>query len=124
MRSKNRTQIPFQTFNDGICSIHAQVNASTPGNKPVMKLKQIAERVPFEKRRVGIKRFYDAKQENAEIERLIRIPAQFKISTQDICMIDNVQYGIYQVQDVLDTMPQAKDLSLKRLEEKYEFGTV
>lgn len=119
---RNKNQIMFQTFNDGICSIYEQQNTSTPGNKPKMQLRRIAERVPYETRKVGIRRFYDAKQENVEIERLIRIPAPFCVSTQNICILGGVQYGIYQVQDVLDSIPRSKDLALKRLEEKYEVG--
>lgn len=122
MQIKSRT--PFQTYNDGICSICEKSNISKPGNLPVMGLKKKADRVPYERRKVGIRRFYDAKQENAEIELLLRIPAQFHVSTQDFCVVSDVQYGIYQVQDVSDTMPQSKDISLKRLEEKYELAGV
>lgn len=122
MQIKSKTQ--FQTFNDGICCIYTQGNIAQKGNMPVKGLKKKAPRVPFEKRKVGIRRFYDAKQENAEIELLLRIPAGFAVSTQDICMIGDLQYGIYQVQDIQDTMPQSKDISLKRLEEKYELAGV
>lgn len=122
MQIKQKT--PFQTFNDGICSICTLENIAEKGNTPVKGLKKKEERVPFEKRKVGIRRFYNAKQENAEIEQLIRIPAQFNVSTQNVCIVGGVQYGIYQVQDVLDTMPEAKDLSLKRLEEKYELAGI
>ena len=122
MQIKCRTQ--FQTFNDGICSICEKNNISKPGNVPVMGLKKKAERVPYERRRVGIKRYYDAKQENAQIELILRIPEKFDVSNQDFCVVSGNQYGIYQVQDVTDTMPKAKDISLKRLEEKYELAEI
>lgn len=114
-----KRNLQFQTFNDGICSIFGKSNNSKPGNMPVIGLEKKEDRVPFERRKVGIRRFYDAKQENVEIELLLRIPAAFHVSTQDICIVSGVQYGIHQVQDVTDTMPQSKDISLKRLEEKY-----
>lgn len=114
-----KTNIPFQTFNDGICSICALENVGEKGCLPVMRLQEKARRVPFEKRRVGIKRFFDAKQENAEIEQVIRIPEAFSVSTQDVCILAGTQYGIYQVQNVPNTMPGANDLALRRLEEKF-----
>lgn len=119
-----KRNLQFQTFNDGICSIFEKSNNSKPGNMPVIGLEKKEDRVPFERRKVGIRRFYDAKQENVEIELLLRIPEAFHVSTQDICIVSGVQYGIYQVQDVTDTMPQAKDISLKKLEEKYELAGI
>ena len=119
-----KRNLQFQTFNDGICSIFVKRNNSKPGNMPVTGLEKKADRVPFERRKVGIRRFYDAKQENVEIELLLRIPEAFHVSTQDICVVSGVQYGIYQVQDVTDTMPKAKDISLKKLEEKYELAGI
>ena len=114
-----RTEIPFQTFNDGVCRICLTENAGGKGNMPVYVLKEKAGRVPFERRTVGIKRYYEAKKEDAEVELLIRIPAAFDVSTKDICMIGGEQYGIQQVQEVRDVMPQAKDITLKRMEETY-----
>lgn len=119
-----KRNLQFQTFNDGICSIFGKSNNSKQGNMPVIGLEKKADRVPFERRKVGIRRFYDAKQENVEIELLLRIPEAFHVSTQDICVVSGVQYGIYQVQDVTDTMPKAKDISLKKLEEKYELAGI
>lgn len=115
-----RIKIQFQTFNDGICQICEAVNTAKKGNMPVRELQIKSGRVPYERRKVGIQRFYNAKQEGAEVELLIRVPQPFAVSTQDICIVKGVQYGIYQTQDVLDTIPKAKDLSLKRLEEQYD----
>lgn len=113
-----KTNLPFQTFNDGICSICALENVGEKGNLPVMKLRETAGRVPYERRRAGIQRIHAARQEQAEIEEVIRIPRAFPVSTQDICIIDGKEYGIHQVQIVPDVMPEASDLALKRLEAK------
>ena len=114
-----KTNVPFQTFNDGICQICSLKNVGEKGRMPVTELSRKAGRVPFEARRVGVKRFFEAKQENAEIDKVIRIPDAFLVSTQDVCVLDGIQYGVYQVQSVPDAMPGAQDLSLKRLAEKY-----
>lgn len=113
-----RTKLPFQTFNDGICSIYVQENVGGKGNLPVMELREKASRVPYEKRRAGIQRIHLARQEQAKVEELIRIPAAFPVSTQDICILDGERYGIHQVQIVPAAMPEAKDLALKRLDAK------
>ncbi|MCM1026521.1 MAG: hypothetical protein NC432_08780 [Roseburia sp.] len=114
-----KTNIPFQTFNDGVCRICSLENAGEKGRLPVMELREKAGRAPFENRRVGVKRFFDAKQENVEIDKVIRIPDAYQVSTQDVCILDGIQYGVYQVQSVPGAIPGAQDLSLKRLEEKY-----
>lgn len=113
-----KTNLPFQTFNDGICSICALENVGDKGDLPVMKLVEKSGRVPYERRRAGVQRIHAARQEQVEIEALIRIPEAFRVSTQDVCILDGVQYGIHQVQRVPDVMPGASDLALKRLEAK------
>jgi SPP1 family predicted phage head-tail adaptor len=78
------------------------------------------ERVPYERRKVGVNRFYNALQENVEISAVLRVPDHFDVSTQDFCVIDGRQYEIHQVQDVSDTMPPSRDLSLKKTEAEYD----
>lgn len=110
-----RMELPFQTFNDGICRICSVENAGGPGGMPVERLEERASRVPYERRTVGIKRFYDAKRAGTEVDMLIRIPARFQVSTMDVCILDKARYGIQQVQEVRDVMPEAKDLTLRRM---------
>jgi hypothetical protein len=77
-------------------------------------------RVPYERRKVGITRFYTALQDNIEVDAVIRVPEQFEVSTQDYCIIGGNQYGIHQVQEVSDTMPPSRDLTLKKTEVEYD----
>jgi hypothetical protein len=119
-----KTPVQFQTFNDGICRICRLENTAEPGLKPVKELVTKHDRVPYEKRKVGVTRFYTAMQENVEIEALLRVPGQFAISTQDYCIIDGRQYGIHQVQEVPDTMPPSCDLSLKKTEAEYDIAGI
>lgn len=113
-----RMDMPFQTFNDGICRICTVENAGGKGNRPVPGLVEKAGRVPYERRMVGLKRYYEAKRENVKVELMIRIPDAFGVSTRDVCIIGDIRYGIQQVQEVPDATPGAKDLTLKRMEEK------
>ncbi|MCI8506899.1 MAG: hypothetical protein HFI67_12025 [Lachnospiraceae bacterium] len=117
---KIRTPTEFQTFNDGICRIFSVENIAASGDLPKEGRKEKFGRVPYERRTVGCQRFYAAKQAAVKVEELIRIPQTGKISTQDLCMIEGRLYRIRQVQQIMDTMPEATDLSLERLEEEYE----
>lgn len=119
-----KTTMPCQVFNDGICQICTVENIAGKGNMPKKGLKVMESRVPYEKRLLGIGRFYDASREKVVLEQLIRIPEAFNVSTQDICILNGMQYGIHQVQSIQDVTPKAKDLSLKRIEDIYEFAGI
>lgn len=121
---KIKTPTAFQTFNDGVCVLCGQKNQSAKGNVPKKTYIIKEMRMPYERRTVGVRRFYDAKQDKAEIELLLRVPCAFNVSTQDICIVGGIQYGVYQVQDVMDVLPAAKDIALKRLEAKYDITGV
>lgn len=119
-----KSNLEFQTYNDGLCSIYSVENDAQKGNLPKKKLVSKYGKVPYEKRTVGVKRFYIAKQADVTIELLIRVPDAFKVSPQDVCMINGKQYTVHQVQDIMDSMPESKDLTLKKTEEVYEFARV
>lgn len=117
---KIKSNLQFQTYNDGLCAIYSVENIASPGNMPKQGLVSKFEKVPYEKRTVGVNRYYIAKQADVKIESLIRVPYFYNISPQDICMIGGIQYAIEQVQEVLDSMPESKDISLRKVEEVYE----
>lgn len=117
---KIKTEVEFQTFNDGVCKVYTAQNIAEAGNKPKQKLILKFDRVPYERRRVGVGRYYTAKQENAQIEELLRIPEQFKVSREDIFVVKGKVYGIEQIQGIRDVTPPACDVALKRLEINYD----
>lgn len=119
-----KRELPFQTFNDGICRIYSVKNVGGKGNLPVNGLVEKAGRVPYERRRVGVERFYSAKKKNVKIELMIRIPEAFDVSPNDICILGETQYEVEQAQEARDIMPGAKDLALKRVEKSYGLGGI
>ena len=119
-----KTPIEFQTFNDGICAVYAVENRAEQGNKPKDSLAVKFPRIPYERQKVGIKRFYSAKQANVKVEDVLRIPYSNKVSTQDVCIIEGVQFHIQQVQHNYDTMPKSTDLTLQRVEAIYDIAGV
>lgn len=121
---KIKTPVEFQTFNDGVCSLYAVGNIAKPGNKPKDGLRIRFPAVPYEERTVGVTRYYMAKQAGIKAEAVIRIPQCREVSSQNVCCIGDIQYRIQQVQQVLDTLPPATDLTLQRLEAVYDIARV
>lgn len=121
---KIKTPIEFQTFNDGICGIFWLENIAGTGNKPKEIIKIKLSNVPYERRKVGVTRYYTAKQAGVKADNMLRIPYCTEVSTQDICVVNGVQNGIKQVQHNYDTLPPSTDLTLERLEADYDFAGV
>ena len=114
-----------QTFNDGVVNIYTVDDIATPGNKPKdgLKLPPKYEALHYEERIVGMGRFWTAKQDHVQIDRLIRVPRLENISSQDVAIpVDGKQYEIKQIQYVPDVEPPSMDLSLERVEAEYEFS--
>lgn len=121
---KIKTPTEFQTFNDGICRIYRVENIAEPGKMPKDGLKVRYDRIPFERKKVGLARFYQAMQADVLVTDLIRIPKRTDIGTNDVCVIEGEQYQIKQAQSVLDSMPPSMDLTLERLEAEYDIQSV
>ena len=108
-----------QTFNDGVLDIYLVDNVSQEGNMPIDKLTLKIGALRYENRKVGMSRFWIAQQATAKIDKMVRVP-KLKITSQDVALIDGDQYRIMQTQDVDDVSPVSMDLSLERLEVKFE----
>lgn len=107
-----------QTFNDGVLTVYAVSDASQPGYKPKETL---AKKVMlhFEERRLGIERYYNGMQNQIEISRVVRVPKYEKVNSQDVAIIDGVQYRIDLVQHVFGIYPPCMDLTLAKIQQEY-----
>lgn len=109
-----------QIYNSGVLTVYAVSNAAPPGHTP---REMITPKVTihYEEQRLGINRLYLSRQNQAEISRVVRVPRRPEVSTQDV-VIDQFgkSYRIDTVQAVLDVWPASLDLSLRRVEQKYE----
>src|SRR5678810_807429 len=102
MRPKSITQ----AFNDGILSVYKIGNIAEPGNMPKDGLTLKFSNIQYEERTVGITRNSLAKQEQSEIEQLVRIPRIDGISVHDVVILtDGKQYDIYQSQNINNVEP-------------------
>jgi hypothetical protein len=102
----------FVTFNDGVLDV-----CKVQGRKIVdTKLSGIR----FGTQTVGIKRFYQAKIISSQIDEVVAVPQDLKISTMDVCIIRGIQYKIIQVQNKYDKSPACLFLSLEKIVTLYE----
>lgn len=106
-----------QSFNDGIVQICRTTDGGAAGYRPEPVF---VERfvLRFAEQRLGINRLYQGRQNQVEIERVIRVPKAGGISTQDVAVIGGTQYRIDTVQAVLDVYPPCLDLALERITQK------
>lgn len=130
-------QLPFrpgneisQCFNSGLASIYAVTDTAQPGYRPV-ETPTLTVKVPFENIKLGIQRYYEAKQNQVEVERVVRVPnpgPQYLISNQDIVQLTELakqegespkQYRIELVQMAEGIYPPSLDLTLSRIEQEY-----
>ena len=112
-----------QEMNSGVVKIYSVEDSAQPGYqpKPALKLKLTLR---YEEQRLGINRLYLSRQNQAEIEKVIRVPRRDSISNQDVAILENgSQYSIDYAQTVQDVYPPCLDLSLVKVEQNYEVPT-
>lgn len=108
-----------QDYNDGIVTVYRVENVSQPGCRPVEGLiKKVAMR--YAEQRLGINRYYAGRQNQIEIEKVVRVQRAGGINNQDVAIIDDKQYRVDWVQSVPDVYPPSLDLTLVKIEQKYE----
>ena len=107
-----------QSYRDGVVKIYTITDAAQPGYQPTPTL---VETLFYAERRVGLQRYYSGKQAQVQVERVIRTQLRPGVSPQCIAVTeDGTQYGIELVQRLQDVYPPSMDLTLVRIEQKYE----
>ncbi len=103
-----------QPFDDGIVTIYAVTDAAQPGYQPKPELVQPAKAVlRYQEQRLGIQRYYDALQNQIQVERVIRVPRYGGVTNQDVAVTeDGRTYRIDLVQSVENVWPPCVDLTL------------
>lgn len=110
-----------QSYNDGVVVIHSVTDTAAPGYLPVEKLEPVI-RLDYAELRTGLQRYYNAMQNQIQVERVLRVQRPpIRISTQDVAITeDGRQYGIGQIQTTEGVYPPSLDLTLTAIEQKYE----
>ena len=112
-----------QELNSGVVQIYSVEDSAQPGYQPKPSL-TLKLTLRYEEQRLGINRLYLSRQNQAEVEKVIRVPRQDSISNQDVAILENgSQYSIDYTQTVQDVYPPCLDLSLVKVEQNYEVPT-
>lgn len=73
------------------------------------------------KQRLGIQRLYSGRQNQVELERVIRTPRAGDVNNQDVAVTeDGKQYRIDTVQSVQNVFPSSMDITLAKIEQRFE----
>ena len=111
-----------QPYTSGLVTIYTVTDSARPGYQPVQTLTQKIQ-IRYEEQRLGIQRYYEAQQNQIEVERVIRVPRAVSITNQDVAITeDGRQYRIDLVQNA-DVYPPSLDLTLAKIEQEYEVST-
>ena len=109
-----------QSYNDGVVTVWRLEDVAKPGYQPVKKLVP-KEKLLYEERALGLSRYYAGRQNQVEIQRVIRVQYRPGVSSQDVAVTqDGRQYRIDLVQRVQDVFPPSMDLTLAKVEQRYE----
>ena len=109
-----------QPYRDGVVKIYTIADAAQPGYQPKPTPTPV-ETLFYAERRVGLQRYYSGKQAQVQVERVIRTQMRPAVNPQCIAVTeDGTQYGIELVQQLQDIYPPSMDLTLVRIEQKYE----
>lgn len=120
-----RRKLPFrpgneisQSFVDGIVTIFRLTDTAKPGYRPSPIPEKTAV-LRYEERRLGLTRYYSARQVNVEVERVLRVPRGPGISPQDLAVTeDGREYTVDLVQTVEGVFPPCLDLTLSRVSQR------
>ena len=109
-----------QPYRDGVVRIYTITDTAQPGYQP-KPTPTLVETLFYAERRVGLQRYYSGKQAQVQVERVIRTQTRPSVNPQCIAVTeDGEQYGIDLVQQVTDAYPASMDLTLTKIEQKYE----
>lgn len=109
-----------QSYRDGVVRIYTVTDVAEPGYQPKPAL-TLAETLFYQERRVGLQRYYTSRQAQVQVERVIRTQLRPVVNPQCVAITeDGVQYGIDMVQQMTDVYPASMDLTLTKIEQKYE----
>ena len=112
-RPRQRDEIT-QNFNDGVVTIYTVMDGAASGYMPEPVLTELVT-LCYQERKLGIKRYYSAKQNMIHAERVIRVPrsSAYEINSQNIAETeDGKKHRIDLVQIVPDAYPPCQDLTL------------
>lgn len=104
------------SYNDGLVDIYRQTDGAQPGHAPRPVLSKVGT-LACSERRLGLQRYYTGKQNQVQVERVIRVPRGIAVTSQMVAVLrgSKTQYRIDLVQSVPDVYPPSYDLTLAKV---------
>lgn len=106
MNLKNRS-VEFLAFNSGILKIY---NTDDEGEIINGSYKQYR----YGDRTIGVKRYFSARQNDIELDKVVHIHQNISLRTDDAVVINGTRFKIEQIQHLYDTNPKCTVLSLRQ----------
>lgn len=102
-----------QEYNDGMLTVYRVSDEAQPGYLPREKLEKLVK-LPYCQRKLGLYRYYQARQNQTRIQRVLRVPQPpMEITNRDRAETEDGKiYRIDLVQTVPDVWPPSLDLTL------------
>ena len=124
-RPRTDSKRAAEVYNDGVVTIYDVRDDAVMGFMP-SPVYQVKTTLAYQERKLGIRRYYDARQNQVRVERVIRVPKPsgvfqpegdapepMRITNQDAARTeDGKLYRIDMVQSVPDVYPPSLDLTL------------
>ncbi|MBQ3199086.1 MAG: hypothetical protein IJB67_01780 [Firmicutes bacterium] len=109
-----------QVYSDGIVRIYNAKDEAPPGRKPMAALEFVAT-LCYAEKKLGIQRYYSARQNQIEVERVLRVPRIEGLHSQQVAITeDGSQYRIDLVQLAEGVMPPSWELTLAKVEQIFD----
>ena len=106
-----------QGYNSGVVTVYAVTDSARPGYQPAETLTEKIK-LRYEEQRLGLQRYYDAMQNQIQVERVIRVPRAGQVTSQDVAETeDGRRYRIDLVQTVDGVWPPSQDLTLVKYQQ-------
>lgn len=113
-----------QSYNDGIVKIYSMQDTAQPGRMPQKEL-TLKATLRYSEQRLGINRYYSAKQNQIEVERVLRVQRIKGITNQDIAATDDGKYySIEMVQSTEGVYPPSMDITLSVVSQGVKLNVV
>lgn len=107
-----------QSYNDGLVTIYRLTDDAKPGYRPQPVPVKVAV-LHYAEMRLGLTRYYAARQNNVQVERVLRIPRGAPIAVQDVAVTeDGREYDIDLIQSVEGVWPPSLDLTLAKTSQR------
>lgn len=111
-------------LDEGILEIYKIIPDKSDTGKPLKKL-ELYDKAWFGTINTSISEYYSAKQSDVSIDKRVEILQNKGVNTNDIIIIDNIQYNVGRVYHGTDEddIP-ITDITLEKVVNNYEFKTI